>query len=230
MPKPAVKAAKCELGSSSGGGEGKGAGGSAEKSQGFGETSGMVVEKDTTSSAEAITGGGPAAGGAGSGTGELLAEATGLLRSLRLPSINAVVLNQVGNEGRMGLLDGATHALRPWRSQEWKAEIDVHLADGSSTMRCKPGALTLLAEKGTQVIAPMGAMTEAGYMVVCSNGKCSVTYKGSPVEVTMIAGCPIEESVALGMIEMEHKKAEFNWKLALKGQVIRIRPTRPCSR
>ena len=37
----------------------------------------------------------------------------------------------------------------------------------------------------------------------------------------MVSGCPmVEESVALRMIEqMEHKKADFNWKLALlKGQ------------
>ena len=183
-----------------------------------GEASNMA-EKDTTSAM---------AGGAGSGTGELLAEATSLLGSLRLPSMNAViVMNQMGKESRgMGLLDGgATHA-RPGKSQaEWnQAEIvEVHLADGSSTrMRSKPGTLTLLAEKGTQVIAPMGAMTEIGYMVTWSNGVCAVTYKGKPVEVTMIAGCPmVEEDVALEMIDqMEHKKAELNWKLAmLKGQV-----------
>ena len=137
-------------------------------------------------------------------------------------------MNQMGKESRgMGLLDGgATHALRPGKSQvEWnQAEIvEVHLADGSSTrMRSKPGTLTLLAEKGTQVIVPMGAMTEVGCMVTWSNGVCAVTYKGKPVEVTMIVGCPmVEEDVALEMIDqMEHKKAELIWKLAmLKGQV-----------
>ena len=84
-----------------------------------------------------------------------MAEAISVLRSLRMPSMNAViVMNQVGNEGRgLGLLDGgATHALRPWKNrEEWnEAEIvEVHLTDGSSTkMRSKPGTLTLLAEKG----------------------------------------------------------------------------------
>ena len=230
-PKPAAKVAKCELGGSSGGGEGTGGGGTGgEKSQfqGGGEASSMV-EKEATSATAATTGGGTMAGGAGSGTGELLAEATSLLRSLRLPSMNAViVMNQMSKESLgMGLLDGgATHALRPGKNQaEWnQAEIvEVHLADGSSTrMRSKPGTLTLLAEKGTQVIVPMGAMTEVGYIVTWANGVCKVTYKGKPVEVTMIAGCPmVEEGVALEMIEqMEQKKAELNWKLAmLKGQV-----------
>ena len=67
----------------------------------------------STSSATGATGGGSTAGGAGSGTGELLAEATSLLCSLRMPSMNAViVMNQVGKEGSgMGLLDeGATRA------------------------------------------------------------------------------------------------------------------------
>ena len=201
-----------------------------------------MAEKETTSWAASTTGGGTAVGGAGSGTGELLAEATSLLRSLRMPSMNAViVMKQVGKEGHgMSLLDGgATHALRPGKNQEeWSQAkiVDVHLADGSSTkMRSKPGTLTLLAEKGTQVIVPMGAMTEVGYMVTWSNGVCAVTYKGNPVKVTMVAGCPmVEEEVALGMIDqMEQKKAELNWKLAmLKGQVesTRTRPMRkPCS-
>ena len=197
----------------------------AEKSllPGVGETSSMA-EKETTSWAASTTGGGTAAGGAGSGTGELLAEARSLLRSLRMPSMNAVIVaKQVGKEGHgMGLLDGgATHALRPGKNQEeWSqaAIVDMHLADGSSTkMRSKPGTLTLLAEKGTQVVAPMGAMTEVGYMVTWSNGVCAVTYKKNPVKVTMVAGCPTaEEEVALGVIEqMEQKKAELKWKLAM---------------
>ena len=138
---------------------------------------------DSSSTVSATTGGGAGNAGANSsgGTGELLAEAASLLRSLRHPSMNAaIVMKQVGAaDSRMGLLDGgATHALRPWKTaEEWnQAElVEVCLADGSRTlMRSKPGTLTLLAEKGTQII--VRAMMESGYVVNWVNGKRSVAY------------------------------------------------------
>ena len=75
-----------------------------------------------------------------------------------------------------------THGLRAWKTrEEWEgaAVEDVHLADGSSTkMRCKPRT-TLLAKKGTPVIAPVGEMAEAGYG----------THLATPVEAKTVAGC-----------------------------------------
>lgn len=73
--------------------------------------------------------------------------------------------------------------------------------------RSKPETLTL-AEKGTQVIVPTGAMTEVGY-VNWSNGKREVAFMGVPVEAKMIGGCPVvEEGIVLRMIG----QMEMRWR------------------
>ena len=67
------------------------------------------MEGGPTSTAVPTTG-----AGSGGGTGELLVEATQLLRSLRTVSAKAMVMIKQMNTRVIdkGLLDGATHALR----------------------------------------------------------------------------------------------------------------------
>lgn len=100
------------------------------------------------------------------GAGDLMMEATNLLRSLRLPpSLNVMKISECGTGRQQVLLDsGATHALRPARSmEEWLAAEKVHvsLADGTtSSLRLKHGTRVLLSDpekiQESTWIVPMG--------------------------------------------------------------------------
>ena len=217
--KPAVKAATHEPRDGSGGGGGVmatvasgGAGAGFAKS---GQTAGATAtEEETTSAAVTSTGG---------GTGELLAEAAHLLRSMRAPTAKAMVVIKEMNTAVVdkGLLDGgATHALRRCRDlEEWEAATptQVILAEGTtSKMRLKEGTLTLITLEEIQPIVPMGVLTMMGYEVEWKQGNCRVKRRGKSLDVEMVDSCPmVEAEVALGLIaEMESMEEDHMMRLA----------------
>ena len=125
--KPDVKAAVHEPRDGSGGGGAAGSGGSGPAGASAGaQPSGWTaggsekIEKAEVVEATAWT-----ATSTGGGTGELLAEATQLLRSMRAPSAKSMVVIKEMNTVviNKGLLDGgATHALRKCKDlEEWEA-------------------------------------------------------------------------------------------------------------
>ena len=155
--KPAVKAAVHEPRDGSGGGGAAGSGGNGPAGASWNAGGAEKIEK---AEVETMSGTAPSTGG---GTGELLAEATQLLRSMRAPSVKAMVVIKEMNTAviNKGLLDGgATHALRKCKDlEEWEAATPtkVILAEGTtSRMRLKDGTLTLITQEDIQPIVPMG--------------------------------------------------------------------------
>ena len=157
----------------------------------------------------------------GGGTDELLREATKLLKSLHLPNVKMITLQEIGDPLRsptdLMLLDsGATHALRRASSwSEWQdaTETVVALAKGTtSSLRLKWGTETLLSTpEDTSFgngILPMGALTKLGYDIAWSGGECKmVGIKGDKVAVTVVNGCPMVPC-RLGMELMERLENE----------------------
>ncbi|CAL1159243.1 unnamed protein product [Cladocopium goreaui] len=173
--------------------------------------------ESTATSTGGGVGGDKKAEGGGNGTTELLQEATKLLKSLHLPNVKMIKLQEIGDPMKspsdLMLLDsGATHALR--RASSWSEWNDatttvVALAKGTtSSLRLKSGTETLLSTPDDDSfgngILPMGALTKLGYEITWSGGDCKMMgTKGDKVEVTVINGCPMVPR-QLGMELMEH--------------------------
>ena len=137
------------------------------------------------------------ASAAGPGTSELLAEATQLLKSLRMPmpTIKAMRLDDVNptmkvmhlsklEPNAQVLLDsGATHGLRPAVSlEEWNTveQTQVMLADGvTSSLLLKPGTKILLSDpqqdpNRASWIVPMGCLNDLKYKLEWKDGICTL--------------------------------------------------------
>ena len=143
-------------------------------------------------------GGAPAATPA---TTELLAEATQLLKSLRMPNLKVMRLSNLQPHAQMVLLDsGATHGLRPAVSEEeWQSgtRTQVMLADGvTESLRLKPGTKVLISDpllrpENTSWIVPMGCLNELNYKLVWKDHMCHLyTKAGDKVDVELHNGCP----------------------------------------
>ena len=168
----------------------------------------------------------PESGGTGSGTTELLQEATKLLRSLNIPSVKMISLQEVTTgsleKNNQVLLDsGATHALRKAESVEEWNEADptlVALAQGTtSRLRIKKGTNILLADPTDDSfgsgILPMGMLSRIGFSVKWTDDGCQLHgVNGEMVEADVSNGCPMLES-QLGMKLM--KEMELQSKLTM---------------
>ena len=148
-------------------------------------------------------------------TGEtaMVNEITSLLRSLRTggPSVRVCSVRKMS--GNMGVLidGGATHCLRTATStDEWNKSKDtmVTLANGQTMMKMVEGTRTLITQQKVQPIIPMSAVTELGYQVQWTSGKCCIGHPSRPaLEVTMVQGCPtmdFEEGMAVMREVEEH--------------------------
>ena len=97
------------------------------------------------------------------------------------------------------LLDGgATHCLRPMRSEEeWEKAIEtpVFLASGTVTLRQVPGSETLITrDKGTQPIVPLAALVKLGIQVRWDEQGCEMKRPdGSKLPIYLDGGCPVME-------------------------------------
>ena len=140
-----------------------------------------------------------------SGTAELLQEATKLLKSLSLPTVKTLSLNDCDlpqEDGHDGILidSGATHALRRARSwDEWHQaqETVVALAQGTtSKLRLKKDTMTLLISPDDQNfgngIVPMGALAKLGFEVLWTGNDCRLMNScGEVFPVQVVNGCPM---------------------------------------
>lgn len=132
-------------------------------------------------------------------TGDLLLEATSLLKSLRMPSVSVMQLTKLQEASEWILLDsGATHGLRPASDQsEWEQSIPtkVQLAEGETTkLRIKPGTRVFLSEPGTSMawIVPLGGIAELGYKFEWSGNQCKLSRgNGEVVPMEVCNGCPM---------------------------------------
>ena len=152
----------------------------------------------SSATSEVDKGGAPAATPA---TTELLAEATQLLKSLRMPNLKVMRLSNLQPHAQMVLLDsGATHGLRPAVSEEeWQSgtRTQVMLADGvTESLRLKPGTKVLLSDpllrpENTSWIVPMGCLNELNYKLVWKDHMCHLyTKAGEKIDVELHNGCP----------------------------------------
>eukprot|EP00438_Fugacium_kawagutii_P021192 Skav201589 [mRNA] locus=scaffold152:536907:541522:+ [translate_table: standard] len=157
-------------------------------------------------------------GGGKPGAGDLLAEATNLLRSLRMPmNLNVMKVSECGTGRDHVLLDsGATHGLRPaFSEEEWQQahEVSVSLADGRTTsLRLKLGTRLLLSDPRASMttttwIVPMGGLTEMQYKLTWTDGQCRLQDpKGVEIPVELQGGCPVVE-MAVGKTILEEMEA-----------------------
>ena len=188
----------------------------------------------TSSSAtsEVDKGGAPAATPA---TTELLAEATQLLKSLRMPNLKVMRLSKLESHAQMVLLDsGATHGLRPAASEEeWQSgtRTQVMLADGvTESLRLKPGTKVLLSDpllrpENTSWIVPMGCLNELNYKLVWKDHMCHLyTKAGDKVNVELYNGCPYvahEFGAKLLTVLEQHQIQQELKKMTLKSILTR---------
>ena len=135
------------------------------------------------------------------GTTELLAEATQLLKLLRMPNMKVMRLSSMEPTAQVVLLDsGATHGLRPAASQEeWDSAeaTQVMLADGvTESLRLKPGTKVLLSDPlqaaaNASWIVPMGCLNELHYKLEWKDGTCTLFPKyNEKMELELRGGCP----------------------------------------
>ena len=107
------------------------------------------------------------------GKDKLMAEATQLLKSLRMKKLKAARLSKIGDCQSWGLLDGgATHALRQARKGETGEDSMVELADGREVVMQMTEGNTLICKEATQVIVPLGALYLLGYKIRWEEGIC----------------------------------------------------------
>ncbi|CAL1169833.1 unnamed protein product [Cladocopium goreaui] len=173
--------------------EGKGKGDGSAAADGNGVGSGKKSETNGTAMAM--------------GSSELLSEATKLLKSLHLPSVKKITLQELGDplmspSNLMLLGSGATHSLRRARIwDEWNQahQTVVALAQGStSNLRLKHGTNTLLstpedASFGNGIL-PMGALSKIGFEIAWGGGDCRVHGPaGEKINVQVVNGCPMIE-------------------------------------
>ena len=181
---------------------------------------------------EVDKGGAPAATPA---TTELLAEATQLLKSLRMPNLKVMRLSNLQPHAQMVLLDsGATHGLRPAASEEeWQSgtRTQVMLADGvTESLRLKPGTKVLLSDpllrpENTSWIVPMGCLNELNYKLVWKDHMCHLyTKAGDKVNVELHNGCPYvahEFGAKLLTVLEQHQIQQELKKMTLKSILTR---------
>ena len=177
-------------------------------------------------------GGAPAATPA---TTELLAEATQLLKSLRMPNLKVMRLSKLESHAQMVLLDsGATHGLRPAASEEeWQSgtRTQVMLADGvTESLRLKPGTKVLLSDpllrpENTSWIVPMGCLNELNYKLVWKDHMCHLyTKAGEKIDVELHNGCPYvahEFGAKLLTVLEQHQIQQELKKMTLKSILTR---------
>eukprot|EP00438_Fugacium_kawagutii_P028377 Skav221621 [mRNA] locus=scaffold2664:47322:51461:- [translate_table: standard] len=134
------------------------------------------------------------------GANDLLLEATQLLKSLRMPSMNVMKLTKIQADEEWVLLDsGATHGLRPACSQEeWNRGIPtkVTLAEGEThSLKLKQGTRVLLADPSTTTswIVPLGGVTELGYSFEWKGSSCTLSHRPRDVTIPVEVkdGCPM---------------------------------------
>ena len=188
----------------------------------------------TSSSAtsEVDKGGAPAATPA---TTELLAEATQLLKSLRMPNLKVMRLSSLQPHAQMVLLDsGASHGLRPAVSEEeWQSgtRTQVMLAEGvTESLRLKPGTKVLLSDpllrpENTSWIVPMGCLNELNYKLVWKDHMCHLyTKAGDKIDVELHNGCPYvshEFGAKLLTVLEQHQIQQELKKMTLKSILTR---------
>lgn len=156
---------------------------------------------------------------------DLLVEATQLLKSLRMPSVNVMQLTRLQKNADWVLLDsGASHGLRPASSwTEWEAAMPtrVQLAEGETNrLRVKTGTRVLLSEPGvaTSWIVPLGGIAELGYKFEWHGNHCSLSHnKGDRVVVEVKDGCPmVPRDVGEKLLQqMEQRQLAFLNKLMM---------------
>ena len=133
----------------------------------------------------------------------LMSEVTSLLKSMRTggkPQVSAVRLQRLDTTGQKTVLldGGATHCLRPMRSEEeWEKAVEtpVFLASGTVTLRQVPGSETLITrDKGTQPIVPLAALVQLGIQVRWDEQGCEMKRPdGSKLPIYLDGGCPVME-------------------------------------
>ena len=116
------------------------------------------------------------------------------------PQVSAVRLQRLDTTGQKTVLldGGATHCLRPMRSEEeWEkaVEIPVFLASGTVTLRQVPGSETLITrDQGTQPIVPLAALVQLGIQVQWDEQGCEMKRSdGSKLPIYLDGGCPVME-------------------------------------
>ena len=115
----------------------------------------------------------------------------------QLKALKTFQIRKLSSDNTMGLVDsGATHALRPQRSDEDASsypEVVVALANGQSVrLRRSPGSAMLSGEMSIEPIIPMGALTgPLRCEIKWTSKEVAITHpeKGL-LPVTMIGGCP----------------------------------------
>ena len=186
----------------------------------------------SSATSEVDKGGAPAATPA---TTELLAEATQLLKSLRMPNLKVMRLSNLQAHAQMVLLDsGATHGLRPAVSEEeWQSgtRTQVMLADGvTESLRLKPGTKVLLSDpllrpENTSWIVPMGCLNELNYKLVWKDHMCHLyTKAGEKIDVELHNGCPYvahEFGAKLLTVLEQHQIQQELKKMTLKSILTR---------
>ena len=186
----------------------------------------------SSATSEVDKGGAPAATPA---TTELLAEATQLLKSLRMPNLKVMRLSKLESHAQMVLLDsGATHGLRPAASEEeWQSgtRTQVMLADGvTESLRLKPGTKVLLSDpllrpENTSWIVPMGCLNELNYKLVWKDHMCHLyTKAGEKIDVELHNGCPYvahEFGAKLLTVLEQHQIQQELKKMTLKSILTR---------
>ena len=152
---------------------------------------------------------------------ELVKEAVELLRSLR-PSLKMVAVKSacdVSGVTRALLDGGATHILRPAVSaEEFQAAtpIKVELAAGHAMLRQLQDSGTILTDYPTQVIVPLGKVTQLGYRVHWEGELFELwSPTGEKVPVELESGCPtVELRTAEELIaQLETKEVEYSRRL-----------------
>ena len=133
----------------------------------------------------------------------LMSEVTSLLKSMRTggkPQVSAVRLQRLDTTGQKTVLldGGATHCLRPMRSEEeWEKAVEtpVFLASGTVTLRQVPGSETLITrDKGTQPIVPLASLVQLGIQVNWNEQGCEMKRPdGSKLPIYLDGGCPVME-------------------------------------
>ena len=185
-----------------------------KKTEGTGTTS-----TQPTKESDGGTGGGGSSTGPPSTdqAGELLQEATALLKSLR--SLKAMKVKQIGppkdqGNGRVALLDGgATHGLRRAYPHEVPQleKVEVELAAGSAWLFKHPRHRTLLSVEDVEVIIPLHRVVSLGYRIEWSSRGCRIFHgTRGPIECVLRNGCPVlPEAAGLELLaEMEAKDGD----------------------
>eukprot|EP00438_Fugacium_kawagutii_P017886 Skav201903 [mRNA] locus=scaffold3992:11450:20578:- [translate_table: standard] len=162
-----------------------------------------VNEMTTSPSGQASQdGGGQKVGGGPTkvGAADLLVEATHLLKSLRMPSMQVMKLTRMADDEKWVLLDsGATHGLRPAHDwDEWMQGVPtrVSLADGeTNSLKLKEHTRVLLADPTTTTswIVPLGGVADMGYSFEWKGSRCTLSHRQlqETIEVMVQDGCPM---------------------------------------